>query len=248
MFHLSANFGAIANVTLTQINAVPDGIYQISSAGNWIYPQALDLIQVYAGAVTLTRAQLNSPKARQITPINWQPINGTLTPATLPNVVDLTDRPFRITAQEEQQVLVTDSAAGPNNCYYLSWVQQMYEPCPRGDIYTLHASATTASVASTWTLVQPVFDTQLPAGRYSVVGGTYVAATAVAFSLTFDNQYQRPGGLGQVNFTDQPWWRQLKGGLGKWGDFDTVTLPRISVLNDGVVNVHDFFLDIIRIG
>jgi hypothetical protein len=247
VFHISANFVALANVADTDVPAVPDGIYQINN-GHFIYPQNRQLLAAYGSAVNITRLKQNSPKVRQVAPLNMYPLRVGLLPPNIPPICDYRSKPFVLNAQEEQVWLATDSAAGPNNCYVISWTTAQPVPAPIGDIYTLHGASTTAAVASTWTQAAIIWDTQLPAGTYAVIGGFYVATNAIAFSCTFDGQYDRPGGLGSASIGNNPWWGQVKGGLGLWGQFTTVTLPRISVLNDGVDAVHDIYLDVVRIG
>lgn len=247
MFHLAANFVALTNAANLDVPALNDDVLQVQN-GHHIPSKDVNLAAVYAGATTLLRTRINSPKVRQISPSFLSSVNAALLPPTDPNIVDMTDSPFVLRGQEEIVFESTGSAAGPNNHYIISWHQVAFEPAPRGDIYTIRGTSTTAAVASTWTTVAVAWDIQLPAGRYAVIGGTYFATNAVAFSLIFDNQYWRPGGLGGATPDVRPWTKQIKGGLGKWGEFNTVTLPRVRVLNDSTDATHEFLLDIVRIG
>lgn len=245
-FHLTANFVALANVANTDVPALNDDVLYRQNS-HFVPDVDCDLMAAYASAVTLTAARLNNPKTRQITPAYLVPIGTTLLPITRPQVVDYRMRPFRLRAQEEIVWEATDSAAGPNNLYLINWLGFGNSPAPNGDIYGLRGTSTTAAVASTWTTVDVAWQNTLPAGEYSVIGASYTATNAVAFSLIFYDQFWRPGGLGKAAAGIAEWEPQLWGGLGEWGRFTTITLPRLRVLNDSTDNAHTFILNCVRL-
>ena len=231
MLHLAANFVSLANVANTDTPALNDTILAIQN-GHHIPSKPLQLVGAWASSTSLLRARLTTPKIRQVAPTFLHPVENTITPVSIPAVMDMSGRPFNLNAQEEIVWELTASAAGPANAYVISWLQDGLTPAPQGDMYTVRATGTTTTVASTWTPATVTFDSTLPAGLYSVVGAQLVAATTVAFSLTFDNQFYRPGGLASTTDLIIPWMQQRYGGLGEWGRFDTVTLPRLSILSN----------------
>ena len=247
MFHLAANFVAIANVANTEVPALQDDVLPIKS-GRHTPSQNLNLVMAYSSAVTLLRTRLNTPYARRITPSFIVPIGITLLPPTDPNFADYRDGPFLCRRDEGILYESTDSAAGPNNHYIISWLTPGLEQIPAGPIWTLRGSSTTAAVASTWTSVTVTWDADISEGIYAVVGGAYFATNAVAFQCIFENQYFRPGGLGGASAGIRPPWPQLKGGLGVWGRFRSLNPPLMRVLNDGADNAHVFHLDVVRMG
>jgi len=246
MFHLAANFVAIANVADTDVPALNDGILAIQN-GHHIPPRDMALLAVWSSAVTLLRTKLLSPKVRQTAPSSISPIDVALLPPTDANAVDMRSNPMILRAQEEIVYQSTDSAAGPNNHYLVSWLQERFEPAPVGDVFTIRGVGAATAVASAWTNCPVVWDTQLPQGTYAVIGCRGLGTTMVAFQITFDNQFWRPGGLGLATAGLRPPAFQMKGGLGKWGQFDTVTLPRLSILCNAADTAQIFEMDIVRI-
>lgn len=246
MFHLLANFLSMANTANTDVPALEDSIMQIQN-GHHVPPQDMGLLFAFVTGVALTRARINSPKIRQVAPSYINPVNSAILPITLPAIADMRQTPFIMRGQEEIVWEATSTDAGPNNTYVISALQQNFAPAPTGDTYTIRATSTTAAVASAWTQVALTFETQLPTGVYAVIGGQYNATNAIAFQMVFDNQFYRPGGIGKATNVLQPWRGQRMGGLGKWGEFNTVTLPRILVLNNSTDNAHEFLLDIVRV-
>lgn len=247
MFHCAVNFVAIANVADTDVPAVNDGIILVQN-GHHVPPVDMSLIAIWSSAVTLLRTKLVSPKIRQIAPSSICPIDVSLLPPNDPNFVDYRPSPLVLRRQEEIAYQSTDSAAGPNNHYIVSALQVSYEPAPIGDIITIRGTGTTTLVASTWTNVPITWDTLLPQGTYAVIGCRVLSATGIAFQITFDNQFYRPGFLCGASAGIRPPWPQLKGGFGLWGRFNTVTLPRFAVLANAADTAQIVEMDIVRIG
>lgn len=244
--HLAANFVALANVANTDAPALNDSILTILN-GHHVPRGDTFLLGAYASAVTMTNARLYTPFAIQTTPPYLYPHGTTLLPPTLPAWVDWRRNPFLLRANEEVPWQLTDSAAGPNNAYVLSWWSDGVQDAPQGPVYKFLGTSTTAAVASTWTPVTTTWTNTLPAGRYACIGGSYYATNAIAFSATFYNQYFRPGGLGFASHAAIPPSIQTMGGSGLWGYFDTLNLPKMTVLNDGTDNAHTFVLDVVRL-
>jgi hypothetical protein len=245
-FHLAANFVAITDAVNMDVPALNDDVL-LRQNSHHVPDRDVPLIASYAGAVTLLRTRYNSPKIRQVTPSYVSPVNTTLLPGTRPGVADFRARPFILRAQEEIVIESTDSAAGPNNHYVLSWYDFGRIEAPLGDVYGLRGTSTTAGVASTWTTADVTWENTLPAGRYAVIGGQLISATNVAWSLIFYDQMPRPGGLGQAAAGLYPWEPQLNGGLGVWGWFTTITLPRLRILDNATGNAHTIILQVIRV-
>lgn len=247
MFHLAANFVALANTANTEVPALQDDVLQIRSNRHTPY-ENMYLVAAYTGAVTLLRTRINSPNTRKVAPSMIVPVNAALLPPTNPNVADYRNNPFLFKRDEGIVYESTDSAAGPNNHYIVSWLSTGLEQAPAGDVYTVRGTSTTAAVASTWTTVTVTWDQDLTEGLYAVIGGMYIATNAVAFQLIFEQQTYRPGGLGGASAGIRPPAWQLYGGLGKWGQFRSLNPPGVRVLNDGTDNSHTFFLNVVRIG
>jgi len=246
MFHLYANFVAIANVANTEVPALADQVFTPRN-NRLVPPEDLFIHAIHSTAVTLLRSRINTPYMRKYAPSFINPIGTTLLPPTDPNMMDLRDNPLRLPKDEGLVYESTDSAAGPNNHYILTWLAKQLMPSPRGDIVTIRGTSTTAAVASAWTTVTVTWDTDVAGGWYEVIGGSYIATNAVAFRCLFEGQTYRPGGLGGAAAGVRPWLGQLKGGMGVWGRFRATMMPGLEVLNDGTDNAHTFLLDCVKV-
>ena len=248
MFHLAANFVAIANVANTEVPALNDDVLPRTNSNRHTMQEDMSIVMAHSTAVTLLRTRLNIPRFRDIAAPFLLPVGITLLPPTDPNFQDYRMAPLRLRRDEAIIYESTDSAAGPNNHYILTWLSPgPLEPMPPGDIYTLRGTSTTAAVASTWTTITVTWDNELPPGIYAVVGGMCHATNQVAFSLIFTGQTWRPGGLGGASAGIRPPWPQLNGGLGVWGRFRSVNPPQVRVLNDGTDNAHTVYLQVVRV-
>lgn len=247
MFHLAANFVAIANVANTEVPALNDDVFTLRSS-RLVPTEDLYLGAVFSSAVTLLRTRINSPNVRRISPAFIVPTDTTLLPKTDPNFMDMRSNPLLLKRDEALIYESTDSAAGPNNHYIISWLLRDRQPAPVGDIYTIRGTSTTAGVASTWTTITVTWDNDLPVGDYVVIGGSFISATAVAFSVMFDGQTYRPGGLAGADAGVRPPWPQYNGGFGAWGKFRSLSFPGIRVLDNATGNAHTVYLNCVKVG
>lgn len=245
MFHLLAHFGNLAAGPV-DVPAITD---QIFSTRNNHYTPGEDLQLIAAAGLgdELIRVINNSARVRAINPPILMPITNAALWTSNPQINDFRNFPFLIKNSEELIWQAVNAVAGPTDTWVLNWVRRAFTPAPRGEIYTLRGTSTTAAVDSAWTLINPTWDFQLPQGVYAVIGGAYYAAGSIAFRVVFDGQLYRPGGIGEAVEGDMPWYGQLNGELGLWGTFDTVTLPQVEVLCNAATAVHTFQIQVIRI-
>lgn len=247
MHHLACNYGSIAGSANTDLPAITDGILSIRNS-HYTPSNNMNLYAAVALGDLLLRARNYSAHVRRYAPNYLQyVINGAAFGEDTP-VVDMMSFPFVLPGAEEIIWQVSNSGAGPTATYLFSWIAPSFTPAPSGEIYGMYGTSTTASVANTWTTISMNWDFQLPQGTYAIVGGAYYGTTALAFRTIVDGQFWRPGGLGNAVEGQRLWRKQRMGGMGLWGTFNTVTLPRIEVLNGGAVSVHTVYLDVIRIG
>lgn len=247
VFHISANFVALANTANTEVPALQDQVLPIRSGRHTPYEDMYGIF-FYASGVTLLRSRINTPQVRKVTPSFIVPVQAALLPVTNPNVMDTLGNPFLFRKDEGILYESTDSAAGPNNHYVIAGLMNQATPRPSGTVYTIRGSSTTAAVASVWTPLSMVWDADLTEGIYAVIGGEYIAANAIAFSLAFENQVYRPGGLGMASANLRPVKEQLDGSWGEWGRFRSLNPPIVNVLNDGTDASHIIHLKVVRIG
>lgn len=248
MFHLGAYTELIDNTANTDVDALSDDVFAITNV-HFLMPRDLLMFLAYAASATLTRARWSTPSINNISPIFIRPINVGALPTDDPNLADYRYNPVRLRAQEELKLEATSGVAmGTERFTGLFWLGDSITQAPPGDVYTLRATATTAAVANSWTTISLTWDNQLPAGSYAVIGGEYQATNALAFRCIFDDQWMRPGALGLTALgrrTAKPFY---DGGMGLWGRFRTISLPRVQVLNNSTDGAHTLYLQCVRTG
>lgn len=249
MFHAAAYFSAALPDTTTNFDvpALTDNVLTI--ANTHFLPQIdLDLVAAYTASTTMNRTRIVSPTNRQITLPFIRPINVGENPITQQMIADYRDNPFRVRGLEELAVeSSSDLACGVEDTTTILFLTPGLRPAPRGNIFTMRVTSTTASVADTWTTVAAVFPDILPQGEFAVLGLEYIAATATAARLILNEQTWRPGCIAQVLVGSQGDKMFRKGGLGDWGHFKSTAMPEFQVLNSAAVSVHTFFLDLVRL-
>lgn len=246
--HLAAFTVSISTTANTDMPAVADDV--LARVNNH-YMLQTDMFLIWAAAMSATfnRARIVSPSNRQIALPYIRPVIRAATPGDDPNFAQYIDNPFRIRAGEELAIEGTsDIAMGNEQATALVALQDTFEPMPRGDIFTLRGTSTTASVANVWTSLVITWEQTPQAGIYAVVGLEYFAATAVAARMIFENQLWRPGTLAVTSVGQKVPPLMRLGNAGVMGRFRPVVMPQIQVFNAGAVSTHEFFLDFIKIG
>lgn len=246
-FHLLAHNVAIGTTADTEITAVTDGLFTIQNS-HFVPKKDYDLIWAYAAAATLNRVRISTPAHRQVSLPFIRPIRVGTLPGAEARIADYTEYPLRMSREEEIVIQGTsDIAMGTEQAFTFLALSEGIMPAPRGRIYTMRGTSTTAVVARTWTVVSVTWAEQLPVGRYACVGLGYIATNAVAARLNFFDQWVRPGVIGNVALGDAPWRKFAKGQLGIFGEFTSTTLPTVEVFNNSTDNSHTFYFDFVRL-
>lgn len=248
MFHMAAYFSAaLAQAADTDIPALTDDVLTIAN-GHFLPQVDLQIMFAYAAAATVNRARIVSPSNRQITLPFIRPTNLGQNPITQQMIADYRSNPFVARSLEELAIEATsDLVMGSEDATILLGLQPGFTPTPRGNVYTMRITSTTASVADAWTTIVAVFPDILPQGVYAVVGLEYVGVTGSAARLILHDQTWRPGCVAQVTINGEAPELFRKGRMGEWGRFTSTSMPQFQVLNSAVVSVHTLFMDIVRV-
>lgn len=254
MHHTSIYFASVADATLAELTAQSDQIIAIQNS-HLFPPRDLPLWAVYALGTTVRRQRISTPKTRQIAIPQVSPMEQAALPADNPAVMDLRRMPYFLPREEEiaiehfQNVGMAQDGWSVLFFGYENDARQMSPtPAPVGDLTVLRATGTTTQTADAWSDITLTYDQQLPVGNYAVVGAQCFAATGIAFRLILDGQYPRPGGLCQLNEGGRPWEGQVMGGLGLWGTFRTVSLPRLQIYSSSADSAQTLWLQVVRMG
>jgi hypothetical protein len=248
MHHTLAWRESIADATEVDVDPVQDGIWAIQNSHffpsvNW------QLLALYFGAATPTRARIVTPTFRQVTTPFVRPMNTDIVPGNLPGIADYRNNPLTLRPLEEIQLLGTQTTGGAAVVAGVGWVTKTgIQPVPTGDIFTMRGTGATTVVAGSWTQVTVTWADTLPNGRYAIVGGVFQGTTCIAGRFILENQVERPGGLGvsALDLNTSPIF--AKGNLGIWGTFDGNRMPNLEVLCNAADTAQELYMDIIKVG
>lgn len=246
MFHLAAFGGSVANTGNVEIPALNDQILSIRNS-RFVLPIPMDLLWVWNGSASVTRSRLVGPMFRSVVLPYIIPLDLSVTPPDLPNVMDLRFNPVRLRQNEEYTVEHSQGGAGAENAYAVIALGVSTVPAPRGNVYTLLATGTTTVTAGAWTDCTLTWDQQLPDGEYACVGGHAQSTTGVAWRIILDNQTWRPGGLCLTALTNRAPDFQYGSQTGDWGHFVISSLPRFQILCNAADTVQNLFLQCVKV-
>lgn len=247
-YNLVAWSASLADATETDVTPVQDPIVTISNTH--FLPQQDWFMHLFMGmAATLPRFRFNSPSLLQVTTPFMSPLETALTPGTRPGIADYRQYPMLLKALEECILLGQQTSGGAARVNALAAVAiGALTPAPLGQLYTIRGTSVTAAVANTWTQLVMVWQSVLPAGLYSVIGGVAFGASDYAFRVIFEDSRWRGGGpaLATENLIPAPQFQ--KGGMGEWGRFNANRMPGVEILCNGTTASHVVYLDIVRVG
>ena len=247
MFHAFAYTATGNTISNLEMTPIQDDILSIQN-GHFLPANDMNLFGFYCGSTLASFVTLNTPTLRQVSVPRMIPVSNQASPFTDPNIVDLRSNPLTLKAVEEIQLLITLATnASPALAVALMLAGDRLDPVPRGDIVTLHGVSTTTVNATGWTSLNIIFDTILPAGRYALIGAQVVSATAIAHRFILKDQVPRPGFLSINALSNRTAWDYPRGGMGKIGEFTTITYPIMQVLCSAADNSHDVLWHIVRL-
>lgn len=247
VWHMCAYEEDIGTTADTDLDAIADDV--LTRVSNHFQLQnAMDLLFAFACSANLSRGRIVTPDFRQIARPYIRPVEPAAAPGDNPNVADYSGNPLRVPALEEIQVELTSGICmGTEQAFALLGLQERFDPVPRGDIYTLRGTSSTASTADTWTSLTTTWVDTLPNGTYAVVGMSGFAATAIAFRIIFEEQRWRPGCVASNTAGQRTAKIFRKGRLGQWGRFNNTAMPIVQTLNSAAVSTHEYYLDLMKI-
>ena len=198
------------------------------------------------------------PRSRLVSPSlltldRWQicPFNNAaaaaVVPLSPPRYMDLRDSPIVLTPGEmlTNEILSNPAAA------QIQWTVICLADGPikvvAGKIYTVRLTSAVAVTAGAWSAIQPVFDDQLPRGRYQLVGLRGQSATVVALRAIIPGYAWRPGVLGSPNLQDAEFKYTRMGGMGVFGEFEDTAPPSIEWLCNAADAAQIIFYDLIQV-
>ena len=152
--------------------------------------------------------------------------------------------PYQLVTAEPLDVLVQNTLSVVNRAF-VTFCDGVAAPV-KGKIVTARFTATASLLTATWVNSPIVFQTQLPAGDYNLVGGRLVSPNGVYFRFFFKGGMWRPGAPCATVENDNEWPDFRWGNYGVWDKFNNVTPPSVDIV--GVTDTAQVgYMDIIKL-
>lgn len=246
MFHLAAYSELIATAVENDLTPVPDSILTIQN-GHFLPRRDCALIWAAAMGTNLQRARITTPSYRQYNRPWIRGIMPGLVPTSPQQLWPMFNQPLPLKGIEELAIDATQNAVANQQITAVVGLQFSPAPPAIGDIFTTRGTSVTVAVANAWTLLVPVFDDVLPAGRYAVCGFNCISTNGQAARLIFEDQSYRPGSLSTTALGNIQHPYFTKGVTGQWGTFNSYAMPNIEVLCNAADAAHEFYIDYVRL-
>lgn len=235
------------SAVLVNVAALADPHVRVEGDNIIVPTEVTNLVGAYALGPNLTRIQLQSPSLRRILNMELNPFDIAAEPVSPSSFHDLTRAPIVLDAEEALSAQAAEDAAGASRATVLAWLaDKAIEPVV-GDIRSVRVTAAATLVANAWTNAALTFDQSLPAGRYQLVGGNFVAAGLQAWRCVGVGYTWRPGALGWDTNSDVAPERFRYGHMGTWLEFNHNTPPTIDFLSNSADTAETGVLDLIKI-
>ena len=244
--HSTLFFSSLADASLSNLTPVADGILRKES-NDFISNHNFDIVAAMLGGASMDYGYIDSPSLRCVANPYLFPFNENATIPTDPNFVDWSSQPVRIPPRQPFGVKAFQDSAGASDSYCILHGQRGFRPTPSGPRTTLRGTGTTTVSANGWSQVEITWSEQLPAGRYAVIGMSYLSATALVARIISDDCIERPGCFGQVDETSRGPQLFRNGNLGEWCQFENDILPEIEAYCDAADTSQEVYLDLVQI-
>lgn len=251
MLQVSAFTSSIPNTAADQqLVAVADGLIPTRDNALVVPPNMPRVIAIFFFGTNMTVAKLKPASYRRFGDYWVLPYTQTAAGGGAQmGYVDLSDSPIAgppliLDSQEELPAYAQQGSAGAQQAYASVIFSEAGPKRHEGRFFTIHGSASTTLVANTWSVVSPVLDTGLPAGRYNLVGMRVKSAGCLFFRAVIVQQFNRPGGFGVQNDVSYEATNQRHGGWGIWGNFDHLTVPNIEIFSTTADTSEQIWFDL----
>lgn len=220
--------------TNDQLAAVADDVYNRAN-NSFQIPTPLEVVFAFASGVGLNRPRINTASLRLRGFPQLIPFQTVLLPATDPNCCDLRTNPIPLKDQEDFRIDTTNTDVGAQQHTVFAWVANpgLNYNVNRPDLRWIRFTASVTAVANAWsTLGTVTFEDTLEGGIYGIYGLQIQGTAVEAARLVLQNQVFRPGCLGQALVGSRSH-EAFRGGIGRWGIFNTYSVPQVQTLETG---------------
>lgn len=210
-FHVFAFTGSIGNVADTDLPAVSDTVLFVDSSSHFVMRSPMKLLAVWAGSASLSRAKFHSGQLSYQGDPQIRPLDLAATPPNNPNVSYKFKNEMVLPMGEALQVLVTNTALGPQQTTVVCVAADASKPLPvamrpdklvseslgysdsdreiRGNIFPVRLTSTVAAVANKWTQLSGAgglaYSVALPGGIWELYCSEHQSANGQAHRWVF---------------------------------------------------------------
>jgi hypothetical protein len=260
MFHLEYFSSSIASgaTTRAQVTAIYNSVVPKLNNGFQV-PSALPYVHsVFGVGAHQTALNLRTPRFLPFPYPDLSPTNRGTAFESPVRAFDFSMNPLPLNGTDEIDMYASQNAGSAETQYAaLQFTDNVKIPIPAGQIFTVHATASTTLTAGAFTAVQPTFDYALPAGSYALCGVSYFSATALFFQmLPVQQPLWRPGGVGVQAYDQLQPPNQRMGGWspfanqtwGVWLAFRQNTPPAVNCFATSADTAEEFWYDLVYMG
>lgn len=255
-FHTALYSSSIAaGSVLLQVTNVADPILATSGSGFLIPgadangPALNKLEKVAAVGTNLTRVQLTSYSIRQKALFDISPVNVGTVIENPPRYDDFGLSQVQLRTNEELDAFCIQSNAGAQRETIAIWLADGPLTPVKGDIFTMHWTASTTLTANAWTACPITFDNGLPEGVLAIVGmDAFSAGALFARIVPRTGSANRPG-VFACQARDQftiPY--QRNGIMGEFMRFQNVQPPQVEFFSGTADTSEEGYFDLMIVG
>lgn len=258
-FHFEMFSSSIATgaTTRAQVTSVNNGVVPTLNKGFQV-PNGLSFLHsVFGVGAHMVEVQMQTPKFLPYPYPNLTPNNRGTAFESPPRMWDYSRAPLPMTPTDEVDAFATQNSGGAETQYVgINFCDGPPTPPPTGQFFTAHWTAATTLTAGAMTAVNPVFDTALPSGLYSLVGVRVFSATCLFFQmLPAAAPLWRPGGIGTQAYDqlDPPNQRAFgylgfpQIGWGEWMRFRQNVPPQVNFFATSADTAEEGWFDLVLV-
>ncbi len=222
----------------------------LSVVGDDVYvPELNKLVGAWCRSQQISRARLVSPSLNRMGALSVIPVRQQWQ-ADMDeeaHIMDLFHMPIDLDVGEALNLEIYEDT--PANAYELGlvWLMDKIEPVPSGRVHVLRATGVTTVTALAWSACALTLPSDLPSGRYAVIGAVFEGSTCRFGRLIFPGQTWRPGcvGIGEEVYRHPKTFRL--GRKGVWGFFEHHSPPQAEFVCGSADTEQVVYLDIIQV-
>lgn len=245
-FHVLAYDESFDSAALSKVTPVADQIQTITATDYFVVPEGFNFLgAAYGLGVSITRARVVAPSLTAVAYPEIIPLDLLAEPVSRPEMLDLFDNPIELKVSETLAFEASEGGA-TTRVHGLLFMTEGTPEAVQGEEITIKFTNTSTLVADAWTngALTPASD--LPAGRFDIIGMRAQAAGLIAARVVLRGESSyRPGCIGFDAASDIDHPRFRHGKLGVWGSFLNTTIPTVDFLSVSADTSQEVWFDCI---